>query len=115
MIDLCAIRKIQTALRQFEEQLRTETGLSLNDALCLCAIDKGINEPGQIAREMDLSPSRLTRILDALEGRDLVERKIADGDRRNITVKLTYFGREILGKYHCSGIELPETLAFTRE
>lgn len=115
MIDLCAIRKIQTALRQFEDQLRVETGLSLNDALCLCAIDKGINEPGQIAREMELSPSRLTRILDALEGRNLVERRIADGDRRNISVRLTYSGREMLGKYHCSGIELPEALVFARE
>ncbi len=115
MIDLCALRKIQTALRQYEDRLREDTGLSLNEALCLCSINRGYQEPGLIAREMELSPSRLTRILDALEEHRLVERKIGDGDRRNIAVSLTYAGRELLMKYQCSDIELPEALAFTRE
>lgn len=111
MIDLCGIRKIQTALRHFEDTLKDETGLSLNDAMCLCAISKGIQEPGSIAREMELSPSRLTRILDALESRSLVERKTADSDRRSVLVTLTYAGREVLGKYECADLDIPEILA----
>jgi len=115
VIDLCALRKIQTALRQYEDRLRDDTGLSLNEALCLCSINRGFQEPGIIAREMELSPSRLTRILDALEDHDLVERKIGDGDRRNISLNLTYAGRELLMKYRCSDIDIPEVLAFTQE
>lgn len=114
MIDLCALRKIQSALKQYEEQLRADTGLSLNEALCLCSINRGFQEPGLIAREMDLSPSRLTRILDGLEEHLLVERKMGDGDRRNISVSLTYSGRELLMKYKCSEIDLPEVLAFSQ-
>lgn len=115
MIDLCSIRKIQTALRKFEDTLKTETGLSLNDAMCLCAIAKGIHEPGQLAREIELSPSRLTRILDALEERKLVSRKLSDGDRRSIEVHMTKTGERLVEKYKCSGIEMPEELAFTQK
>ena len=39
MIDLCAIRRLQTALRTFEEELKAKTGLSFNDALLLCAVN----------------------------------------------------------------------------
>jgi len=115
VIDLCALRKIQTALKQYEDQLRDETGLSLNEALCLCSINRGFQEPGSIAREMELSPSRLTRLLDALEGNRLVERKIGEGDRRNVSVNLTYAGRELLMKYKCSDIDIPEVLAYSQE
>lgn len=113
VIDLCGIRKIQTALRHFEDTLRNETGLSLNDAMCLCAVSKGIQEPGSIAREMELSPSRLTRILDALETRSLVERKTADGDRRSVLVTLTPSGREVLNTYECANLDIPDVLAAT--
>lgn len=115
MIDLCSIRKIQTALRRFEETLKAETGLSLNDALCLCSINKGIQEPGLLAREMELSPSRLTRILDVLEGRGLITRKLSDTDRRNISVVMTEKGAELIENYQCAGIEIPEELAFTQQ
>ena len=52
MIDLCAIRRLQTALRTFEEELKAKTGLSFNDALLLCAVNKGIREPRALAREI---------------------------------------------------------------
>lgn len=115
MIDLCSVRKIQTALRRFEVQLKTTTGLTLNDALCLCSISKGIREPGALSRELELSPSRLTRILDALEGRGMIERKTSDEDRRNVTVELTPEGIRLIQSYQCSELELPPELVFTQE
>ncbi len=115
MIDLCSIRKIQSALKRFEDNLKIETGLSLNDALCLCSIHKGIQEPGLLAKELDLSPSRLTRILDALEERKFIARKLSDEDRRSISVLLTKQGEKIINTYKCAGIEIPSELAFTQE
>lgn len=113
MIDLCAIRKLQSALKKFEDTLKVETGLSLNDALCLCAISKNIKEPGQLARELELSPSRLTRILDALESRGLITRMLSDTDRRNISVFLSKKGESLVHAYKCADIEIPEELSFT--
>jgi DNA-binding MarR family transcriptional regulator len=115
MIDLCSIRKIQRALRRFEETLEGETGLTLNEAMCLCATSKGMNEPGHLARELDLSPSRLSRVLEALEGKKLIARKISESDRRGITVTLTRTGKSAIEKYRCADIEIPEELAFTQQ
>jgi DNA-binding MarR family transcriptional regulator len=112
MLDLCSIRKIQTAIRRFEETLKDETGLSLNDAMCLCAVSQGIGEPGQIAKKLELSPSRLTRVLDDLESRNLVARRLSDADRRSIDVSLTDAGKRLVKKYQCTDIPVPEELAF---
>lgn len=114
MIDLCAVRRIQTALRRFEQSLREQSGLTLNEAFCLCTLKKGIHEPGHIARELELSPSRLSRVLDALEQRNLIIRNISPEDRRNIAVSLTATGTELVEKYQSSSIELPEELQFTQ-
>jgi len=114
MIDLCAIRRLQTTLRIFEEELKTKTGLSFNDALLLCAVNKGIFEPRALARELELSPSRLTRVLDSLEARDLIARSLSDSDRRSLTVTLTDRGSAMVREYSCSEIILPEELHFTQ-
>ncbi len=114
MLDLCAIRKIQTAIRRFEDTLRAETGLSLNDAICLCAVHRGVFEPGSLARELELSPSRLTRVLDDLESRKLIERKLSNEDRRSITVSLTESGSDLIERYSCTDLEIPKDLAFTQ-
>ncbi|HPZ15665.1 MAG TPA: MarR family transcriptional regulator [Sphaerochaeta sp.] len=114
MIDLCAIRRLQTLLRVFEEELKQKTGLSFNDALLLCAVNKGVTEPGALARELELSPSRLTRVLDSLEARDLIARSLSDTDRRSLTVSLTKSGRATVEEYSCSEITLPDELNFTQ-
>lgn len=110
MLDLCSIRKIQSAIRRFEDDLKEKTGLSLNDAMCLCAVSQGMSEPGQIAKKLELSPSRATRVLDALESRSLVKRRLSDVDRRSIEVSLTDTGKRLVKKYRCADIPLPEEL-----
>lgn len=114
MIDLCAIRKLQTSLRYFEDQLKQQTGLSFNDALLLCAVNRGICEPSALAKELELSPSRLTRILDSLENRKLVQRTLSIMDRRSLTVALTEAGSEMVKTYRCSELNLPSELQFTQ-
>ncbi len=115
MLDLCAIRRLQSALRSFEEQLKDETGLSFNDALLLCAVEKGITEPSALAKELELSPSRLTRVIDSLEARSLVQRTLSITDRRSLRISLTEEGEEIVKVYSCCSLNLPEELAFTQE
>ena len=80
----------------------------------LCAVNKGIQEPGALAKELELSPSRLTRILDSLEGRSLIKRSLSSADRRSLTVSLTEQGSAMVQTYSCSEICLPEDLAFTQ-
>jgi DNA-binding MarR family transcriptional regulator len=115
MIDLCSIRTLQTAIKIFEDMLKEETGLTLNEAMCLCALYKGVAEPGLLARELELSPSRLTRILDVLEQRAFISRGRSEADRRSVPVTLTRAGTKLVEKYRSSNIDLPEALAFTQK
>lgn len=107
MYDLCDIRQLMVDLRNFEQTLKQETNLSLNEALCLCQTAKGALEPGTLARELELSPSRLSRILETLEQRGLLERTISSSDRRNVSLSLTKEGEIVVEKLHCTKIAMP--------
>jgi len=107
MYDLCDIRQIMVGLRHFEQELKQATDLSLNEALCLCHTGKGLGEPGMMARELELSPSRLSRILESLEMKGLLERTISTEDRRSIMLQLSERGETIVEKLHCTEIPLP--------
>lgn len=107
MYDLCDLRKLIVDLRHFEEELKASTSLSLNEALCLCQAHKGKQDPGGLADELDLSPSRLSRILDTLEKRCLIERSLATADKRAVVVSLTEEGERLVRQLHCTEIPLP--------
>ena len=110
-MDLCKIRKLLLDLKHIEEEIEKKTGLSLNEALCLCGTSKGICEPSKLAKEMELSPSRLSRILESLEKQDLIDRNLSAGDRRSILIALTTSGKEMVEALHCTDIEIPNHLA----
>ena len=50
----------------------------------------------ELAEEAGVTPPTATRILDALERRDVIRRERAPEDRRAVTVTLTDSGRELL-------------------
>lgn len=101
---ICVIHHIQQAVRTYEEKLKEHIGISLNECLCLCAIQEGFCEPAAIARQLNLSPSRLSRILDNMECKELITRAINKSNRRNITVTSTKKGRELLAMLDTSDI-----------
>ncbi len=110
MLDLCTIRAILVDLKSVEEAVRNETALSLNEALCLCQHEKGNTDPSSLARELSLSPSRMTRILDSLVQKGYIERVTSDEDRRAVTVKMTDSGKSVSEKLHTLDTQLPEYL-----
>jgi len=109
--DFCDIRKLLLDLKRMEENLMEQTGLSLNEALCLCGTSKGVCEPGKLAKEMEISPSRLSRILDSLAKRGLIDRAISTEDRRNILLTLSHEGTTMVATVQCTGLEIPDHLA----
>jgi DNA-binding MarR family transcriptional regulator len=111
LIDLCDIRKLLLDLKHIEEKIEEKTGLSLNEALCLCGTSRGTCEPGRLAKEMEISPSRLSRILESLENQKLIDRNLSSGDRRSILIALTTAGEKIVETLHCTEIEIPKHLA----
>ncbi|MDD3822580.1 MAG: MarR family transcriptional regulator [Sphaerochaetaceae bacterium] len=110
MHDLCDLRKLMIDLRRFEEALREKASLSLNEALCLCQVHEGKRDPGTLSVELELSPSRLSRILESLEKRKLITRTTSDNDRRTVVVCLTDSGEALVAKLHGTSIPIPEHL-----
>jgi DNA-binding MarR family transcriptional regulator len=71
--------------------------LTLSQYALLAPLGEG--EParvGDLATEAGITAPTATRILDALERRDIVRRKRSVHDRRAVTVTLTDFGRAVL-------------------
>ena len=60
--------------------------------------DDGVVSPGELARRMHISNSRITRILDGMVAKHIVTRETAKDDRRVVEVALTSHGKEILAE-----------------
>lgn len=98
-------------------QLGYATSAGFRDALAPLNLDPahfatlralGANE-GQsqqaICAALHIPPSRMVALVDELEGRGLVERRINSNDRRARAVHLTDHGREILGRAVATAID----------
>ena len=95
---------------RLDEELAAAHGLSLNQYEALLRLnlapDRAIRM-SELARGVFLSPSGITRAVDQLERRGLVERKVCASDRRGFLAVLTPAGRTLLraaSKTHVAGI-----------
>jgi len=78
------------------EKIADGLGLTLSEFKALRAFkaDK-LTTVGELARRMELSNSRLTRVLDGLEEKAIIERFLNRDDRRVMNVTVTPKGKEI--------------------
>lgn len=82
-----------------DEELEREHGLSLGSyevLLQLAEAPEGSLRMGDLAERLLLSRSGLTRLIDRLVARELVERRSCPSDRRGTYACLTPAGRELL-------------------
>jgi len=101
--DLCSIKDVVRSINELEAQLRQAHGLSLNEALCLCCVDRERRTPGDCARQMGLAASRVSRILNSLEKKGLLERRSLPDDPRSVDLAGTDKGRARLGELRDCG------------
>lgn len=71
--------------------------LTLTQARLLRVIREGPTAAGHLAGKLGLSAASLTRVLERLEERGLLERQVDRADRRRVTVSITARGRETVG------------------
>jgi DNA-binding MarR family transcriptional regulator len=85
--------------QQKESLIAEQYGLTQSEFRCLKLFDKKevINNK-TIAKRMNLSASRLTRIIDGLVAKDYMEREINPSDRRNMDVNLSKKGVQLVLK-----------------
>lgn len=95
------VRAHAAAIRQLSAQLTRDHGLTINDYEVLLRLARA---PGcrmrrvDLANEVLLTASGITRLLDGLEKAGFVERGSCDTDRRVVYAVLTESGHDKLGR-----------------
>src|SRR5919199_1220687 len=91
--------------RALDAELEAEHGLTLSGVECLgrlAAADDRAMRLTALAKATGLSLSRISRIVDTLEGRGLVERRSSAEDARAVEAHLTKTGLELVRKAQAS-------------
>jgi DNA-binding MarR family transcriptional regulator len=94
---LRSIRRIIRRVSQYSRDLSGHIGLTVPQLMCLKAIAETEAESvtvSQVSRRVSLSPATVSRIVDRLVRKGLVERQRGESDRRKVYVTLTVAGLE---------------------
>ena len=94
-----------------EERLAEQLKIHVSEFRCLRAFrgDRSLPVKTLVGR-INLSGSRLTRILGSLEKRGFVQRVIDEKDRRSITVNLSKKGIELSNKLEARYLQIHEEI-----
>lgn len=101
------LRGHAAATRLLSARLQAEYGLTINDYEALFLLsnaDEGRLRRVDLARQLLLTPSGVTRLLEGLEASGLVERGTCPSDLRVAYAQLTDAGRERLGAASCGHV-----------
>jgi len=92
-----------------EKEVRLATVHNLTQAefrcLRLFGTDESVNNKS-IAERMNLSPSRLTRIIDGLVEKEYIIREIDPNDRRNMRVMLSRRGKHLVNQLNKAYVQI---------
>ncbi|MCP1728497.1 DNA-binding MarR family transcriptional regulator [Natronospira proteinivora] len=93
---LRALRRIIRAVDLYSRQLSVRHSLTGPQLVCMRQlVSGGAMTPGQLAREISLSPATISGILDRLERRGYLTRERRPEDKRQVLVQLTEDGRTV--------------------
>lgn len=109
-MNLCSLSILLNDLKITEAYLKKSNGLTFKEATLLCALGCGISEPAKIAKDMNLSPSRTSRLISALEIKELIVREPSPVDKRVVNLKLSDKGNSFLEEVHRTNLPFPEYL-----
>lgn len=105
-MNLRAIREYRRALRRFERVINSQlknccVGVTLAQCLVLLEIEEyGRLTLGQLASQLRLDNSTLSRTVDGLVGQELLDRLPDDRDRRAVRIQLTKRGQTVCRSIH---------------
>ncbi len=105
-IDADTANRLRLVLMRLARRLRqqADTGATPSQLSALSTLDRRSPLPlGELAAAEGIGPSTLTRIVAALEGDNLVERKAHPQDRRVSLVAVTVKGRRLLNSGRSRG------------
>ena len=96
---------------QKEIRIANRNGLTPSEFRCLRLLNHGeeINNK-TLAKRLNLSAGRLTRIVNGLVKKGYTTREIAEGDRRNMKVKLSAKGERMVSQLNEAYVKIHEEI-----
>ncbi|WP_417013280.1 MarR family transcriptional regulator [Alistipes sp.] len=111
MNTLCRIREVSRAVAEFEQRFEREYGLTMNEGVLLCCLDRyGERSSGEIAEALQLTCSNASKVIRSVESRGFINRKLGTDDKRQMYFSLTPQGRAELSRLHPCAVAMPELL-----
>ena len=90
------MRELMIALSDFENKLMDTHGVSLNEAMILCALGDECITASVIAERTGLRPSHASKVIGTLEARGYLIRELGKQDKRQMYLSLTDGGKGCL-------------------
>lgn len=112
MNTICKMRDIYRALSTFEAAFENVYGLSLNEAMVLCALREVGEEMTStaIAGRTEMAPSHTSKVIRSVEEKGFINRALGKTDKRQMYFSLTSKGKKQLDALDLDKIEVPEML-----
>ena len=107
---ICVMRELMMALSDFENKLMDTHGVSLNEAMVLCALGGECVTASVIAERTGLRPSHTSKVIGALEERGYLVRQLGKTDKRQIYLSMTAKGNQCLQDIKDYPLEIPALL-----
>ena len=104
------MRELMKVLSDFENELTDVHGVSLNEAMILCALGGECVTASVIAERTGFRPSHASKVIGALEERGYLKRQLGKTDKRQIYISLTNGGKKCLQEIKEYPFEVPVLL-----
>lgn len=104
------MRELMIALSDFENKLMDTHGVSLNEAMILCALGDECITASVIAERTGLRPSHASKVIGTLEARGYLIRELGKQDKRQMYLSLTDVGKGCLEQIKRYEFEVPALL-----
>ena len=112
---LCLLKDIFKKIYKFESSLQKKFSLSINEILTLCTLSGKKMSSSELAEDIGVSPSRMSRILKKLEDKKLITRALSKKDKRKMIFDLTDSGKNKINNIYKSKIKIPKINTFYSE
>ena len=108
---ICKIRDIYRNITAFEATLQKQLHLNMNEAVLLCIVAEHENiSSGELADELNLTPSNASKVIASMESLHLIRRKTCKEDKRCMRFNITDEGKQLLQHLNCEQFQLSEQL-----
>lgn len=98
---LCLLRDIFKIIKDFEIEFQKKHDLCLNEGMTLCSLKKGKLSSSELAEQLGLSASNMSKVARSVEDKGFVERILGDEDKRQMYFVLTTKGKNKLNLLKC--------------